>query len=116
MGSSTTQGLSYKSHQVLLASYFAFQLVIWMNGEWHEWAGDASLPSRGLVGENSTGTQTSGSYRGLLEHITHPIPFAREESQRGHMALPSQRVSSDRAGIPQNLFLYLSPKFQNPQR
>lgn len=53
MGSSTTQGLSYKSQRVLLASYFASQLVRWTTGGWHEQAGDAGLPSSGLGGYTS---------------------------------------------------------------
>lgn len=87
MGSSTTQDLSYKSHRVLLANYFASQLVTWTNGRWHEQAEDAGLSSSGLGGEG-----------GNTSYILFP-PFKRE-SQRGDVALPIHTVSSDKAGTP----------------
>lgn len=86
MGSSTTQDLSYKSHRVLLANYFASQLVMWTNGRWHEQTEDAGLPSSGLGGNTS--------------YVLFS-PFKRvKESQRGDVALPSHTVSNDKAGTP----------------
>lgn len=69
MGSSTTQDLSYKSHRVLLANYFASQLVTWTNGRWHEQAGDAGLPSSGLGGDGGTHPT---SYSLLLRELKSP--------------------------------------------
>lgn len=71
MGSSTTQGLSYKSHCVLLASYFASRSVTRTHGRWHRQAREAGLPSSGW---GSTVTQGSGSPRSLPKHTLRPIP------------------------------------------
>lgn len=76
MGSSMTQELSHKPHQVLLASYFASLLVMCMENVMSGGAGKvvACLPvGWGWGGLCSPDTR---SYRGLPEHIPS-LPFKK---------------------------------------
>lgn len=89
MGSSMTQELSHKPHQVLLSSYFASLSVMCMENVMSGGGGgreDDGLPSSGLRGDSVA--QTLGA-TGVSQDTFHPLPLRKGESRdRGRGGWP----------------------------
>lgn len=111
MGSSMTQELSHKPHQVLLATYFASLSVMCMENVLSRGVGEGKMVACLLVGWWRVGGGNSvadtRTYRGLPEHI--PSPHFKKGRVPGwgwrwggHMALPSHSLSRDSTGIPRD--------------